>query len=474
MVYDETLKPLAIGQRDLRSDFPKDGWVEQDPILIWSTVIEACTDAIGMANIQPAQLSGIGITNQRETSIVWDAQSSEPVYNAIVWQDRRTADLCEQIRVDGMEDAIASQTGLVVDPYFSSTKLAWLLKKPHIRSLATKGRLRWGTVDSYLLWRLTGGRVHATDATNASRTQLFDINAQEWSNDLLEYFDIPRSVLPIVQDCVSPFGVALKEWLGYEIPILGVAGDQQSALVGQACFKPGMAKTTFGTGCFLIVNTGTERISSNSGLLSTVGYRIGGSTTYAMEGSIFNAGTAIQWLRDSLGLIEDSADTERIAERTKGDTKGVYVVPAFTGLGAPHWNAEARGLISGLTLDVGCDEIVSATLKSVGFQTTDLVGVLSSDGISISKMRVDGGMSQNRWFCQFLADITGIVVDRPMNVETTSAGVAILSLLGLGVFNNLNEASKSWSLDCSFSPKMDESQRHHETIQWQSAVQRSL
>ena len=372
-----------------------------------------------------------------------------------------------------MEELVAHQTGLVIDPYFSSTKLRWLLEHPVFQDLADQGNLRWGTVDSFLVWRLTDGRVHATDATNASRTQLFDINHNLWSEDLLEYFQIPRNVLPKVLNSKDSFGVADRKWFGHEIPILSAVGDQQAALIGQCCFESGMTKTTYGTGCFLIANTGTDRFDSTSGLLTTIAYRLDDLTTYGVEGSIFNAGTSVQWLRDKLHLLEDATESEHMALKTNGDTKGVFVVPAFTGLGAPHWMPHARALICGLTLDSGPEEIVTATLKSVGFQTADLLSAIQKDKIPLLKMRIDGGMVRNSWFCQFLADITKLTVDRPSVIETTAMGAAVLAFIGLGQFRNLAEVARKWSLDSSFQPAMDDNQRALELSGWSEAVRRT-
>ncbi len=474
VVYDEDLNPVGIGQRSLPSEFPKDGWVEQDANLIWQTVIDACREAIEDAEIQLHQLAGIGITNQRETSVLWDAYTSDPICKAIVWQDRRTTEACEKLKNEGLEEQIFQRTGLVVDPYFSSTKLAWLMDTQELRKQADENRVRWGTVDSFLLWRLTNGKIHATEATNASRTQLYDINLNEWSEELLDYFRIPASVLPHVRNSTGTFGIADKEWFGKEIPILGIAGDQQAALIGQACFEPGMAKATYGTGCFLIANTGEERRDSSNGLLTTIAYKLDCTTTYGIEGSIFNAGTAIQWLRDRLHCIEDSGSSEESARRTEGNTRGVYVVPAFTGLGAPHWNPDARGLICGLTLDSGIDEIVTATLKSVGYQSADLLQAVLDAGLALSRLRVDGGMARNEWFCQFLADVTGAVVDRPKNVETTSAGAAVLAWLGSGHISSLEQAAQQWQLDASFQPLLGEAARAEEMSQWHAAVSRAM
>ena len=474
IIFDEQLRQVGIGQEALESQYPHDGWVEQRPEEILQSTLRACRQAIADARIDSSQIAGIGITNQRETSIVWDAETSEPLGKAIVWQDRRTHDYCERLKEDGMAESISEQTGLVIDPYFSSTKLAWILDQSDHRRIADAGRLRWGTVDSYLMWRLTKGRVHVTDATNVSRTQLFDIRSNEWSTELLDYFRIPRSLLPRVMDCSGCFGVADSEWFGSSIPILGVAGDQQAALIGQACFQGGMAKSTYGTGCFLIVNTGRTKSELQSSLLGTIAYRLDGETFYGVEGSIFNAGTAIQWLRDQMGLVSESSETGEIARRTNGDTRGVFVVPAFTGLGAPYWNSSARGLICGLTRDAGIDEVVTATLKSVAFQTVDLLHEISADSVDLNRVRIDGGMAQNDWFCQFLSDITGLYVDRPQNTETTAVGAAVLAWLALGTISSLEDASKRWTLDRTFIPSMKQEQRKDEISQWAEAVRRAL
>ena len=472
IVYDNEGHIRGIGQCQLNSIYPHDGWVEQDPEDIWQTTIKAAREAIVDANIKPRQLSALGITNQRETTLVWDSETGEALANAIVWQDRRTTDICEEIVSDGFENQIACTTGLVVDPYFSATKLAWLLRQSCVRRSVAKGTLRFGTVDSFLIWRLTRGKSHATDATNASRTQLFDIASNIWSEELLEYFKVPTSVLPEVKDTIGEFGIADVKWFGSRIPILGVCGDQQSALIGQACFDTGMSKSTYGTGCFLITNTGAERVNSKAGLLTTIGYRIDGKTTYALEGSIFSAGTSIKWLRDKLHLIEDAAESEAAARRINGDTAGVAVVPAFTGLGAPHWKPDARGLISGLSLDSGIDEIVTATLKSVAHQTVDLFDVMRDEGFAPGTVRVDGGMAQNSWFCQFLADVSDLRVDRPRSTETTAFGAAMLALIGCGEVSSLEYVKSIWQCEHSFHPSMPAAAREGSLTEWQNALAR--
>ncbi len=477
IVFDATGRQVGAARRSFDQLFPREGWVEQDPELLWATVLAAGREAIAVSGVQPAAITAIGITNQRETTLVWDAASGEAVDNAIVWQDRRTAARCARARDDGIESELIDVTGLLVDPYFSSTKLEWLLHRPGRMAAATAGKLRFGTVDSFLVWRLTKGRVHLTDATNASRTQLFDIREQVWSPRLLDYFHVPMAMLPQVRDCIDDFGVADAQWFGAPMPILGIAGDQQAALIGQACFAPGQTKSTYGTGCFVIANTGAERPRSRARLLTTIGYRLGGVSTYAIEGSIFNAGVAIKWLRDKLGLIATAADTEAAARRTGGDTGGVFVVPAFTGLGAPHWRPGARALITGLTLDSGPDEIVTATLQSIAFQSADLLAAMTADGAPVAALRVDGGMVVNDWFCQFLADVTGVEVARPANIETAALGAGLLAAVGAGLYADLATASRAWNLDAPqrvFSPAASAAKRAAWLGDWRAAVERAL
>ena len=420
-----------------------------------------------------SDLGAIGITNQRETTLLWDRRTGACVHDAIVWQDRRTADRCARIRADGLEELVRRRTGLVVDPYFSATKLAWLLDTiPGLRSRAAAGGLCFGTVDTFLLWRLTGGAVHATDATNASRTMLFDIRRQRWDGELLRYFDIPVELLPEVRDSAGAFGATGKDWFGAPVPVTGIAGDQQAALVGQGCFAQGDCKVTCGTGCFAMANTGGRMLRSAGGLLTTVGYRVSGATTYALEGSVFVAGAAVKWLRDTLGVIATAAETGRIAKDTGADTHGVYVVPAFTGLGAPHWNPDARGTITGLTLDSGRDHIVTATLQSVAYQTADLLECMARDGAAVEKIRVDGGMAVNDWLCQFMADILAVPLARPPFVETTALGAATLAAFGAGLTSSLHE--RDWGTERSFTPAMPPEQRRALLKGWQSAVRQTL
>ncbi len=465
--------PQASAQQEFPQHFPQDGWVEHAPEDIWNSVLSVCREALAKAGLQAADVAAIGITNQRETTLVWDAVSGETIYPAIVWQDRRTADYCAVLKAAGHEADVAARTGLLIDPYFSATKIRWILDQvPGARERAERGELRFGTVDCFLLWRLSGGRAHRTDATNASRTLLFNIHAQQWDEALLKLFDIPRSLLPEVLDCAAEFGHAEAQLLGARIPVLGMAGDQQAALFGQACFAPGMVKSTYGTGCFMIQNTGDRPVASQNRLLTTVGYRLNGKVSYAVEGSIFVAGAAVQWLRDGIKLISHARESEALAEQT-GDACGVYLVPAFTGLGAPYWDPKARGAIFGLTRDTGIKEIVTAGLQSVCYQTRDLLEAMRRDGASApSALRVDGGMVVNNWVMQFLADILGVPVERPQVAETTALGVAYLAGLQLGLFTSLEEIASHWHREQRFEPRMLETHREQLYQGWLNAVRR--
>ncbi len=465
--------PQASAQQEFPQHFPQDGWVEHAPEDIWNSVLSVCREALAKAGLQAADVAAIGITNQRETTLVWDAVSGETIYPAIVWQDRRTADYCAVLKAAGHEADVAARTGLLIDPYFSATKIRWILDQvPGARERAERGELRFGTVDCFLLWRLSGGRAHRTDATNASRTLLFNIHAQQWDEALLKLFDIPRSLLPEVLDCAAEFGHAEAQLLGARIPVLGMAGDQQAALFGQACFAPGMVKSTYGTGCFMIQNTGDRPVASQNRLLTTVGYRLNGKVSYAVEGSIFVAGAAVQWLRDGIKLISHARESEALAEQT-GDACGVYLVPAFTGLGAPYWDPKARGAIFGLTRDTGIKEIVTAGLQSVCYQTRDLLEAMRRDGASApSALRVDGGMVVNNWVMQFLADILGVPVERPQVAETTALGVAYLAGLQLGLFTSLEEIASHWHREQRFEPRMPETHREQLYQGWLNAVRR--
>ncbi|WP_263138677.1 glycerol kinase GlpK [Pseudomonas sp. RIT-PI-AD] len=465
--------PVARSQREFKQYFPNDGWVEHDGEEIWQSTLAVCRDALAQQGLSAGDVAAIGITNQRETTLVWDAGSGELIHRAIVWQDRRTADYCAELKAAGHEAQVSAKTGLLIDPYFSATKLRWILQNvPGARERAERGELRFGTVDSFLLWRLTGGRSHRTDATNASRTLLFNIHTQAWDDELLALFEIPRSLLPEVLDCAADFGITEKALLGAAIPVLGMAGDQQAALVGQACFHPGMIKSTYGTGCFMIQNTGETPVVSKNRLLTTVGYRLGGRVAYAVEGSIFVAGAAVQWLRDGVKLINHARETEALAEQT-GHACGVYLVPAFTGLGAPYWDPKARGAIFGLTRDTGIKEIVTAGLQSVCYQTRDLLEAMRQDGaVPPRSLRVDGGMVENNWVMQFLADILGVTVERPEITETTALGVAYLAGLQAGLYRDLDEIASHWQRQQRFQPGMDTPQRDALYAGWLDAVVR--
>ena len=482
VMFDAAGRALASSQKPLRQIYPADGWVEHDPEEIWTAAVAVCRDVIAQTGGAEG-VAAIGITNQRETTVVWDQKTGKPVMNAIVWQDRRGAPLCDALRAAGHSEAIQKKTGLLIDSYFSASKLRWIFDAmPDVRAAAMRGELAFGTIDTFLLWRLTGGRVHATDATNASRTMLYDIHAGRWDGGLLDLFGVPPSVLPDVRDTAGDFGMSEAAVLGRAIPITALVGDQQGALVGQACFSPGMVKSTYGTGCFVLVNTGARALVSRNRLLTTIAYRLKGETTYALEGSIFNAGTVIQWLRDNAKMIGNAAESERLAVALDGDAGGtgapegtgrVYFVPAFTGLGAPHWNPDARGAILGLTRDSGIGHIVRAGLESVCYQTQDLLAALRQDGIAAPPaLRVDGGMTANNWLLQFLADMTQIPVERPAYGETTVLGAAFLAGLGQGLYASLDEIKAAWRLDFRAVPKMPAARRTALLDGWQDAVRR--
>ncbi|MBI3197068.1 MAG: glycerol kinase GlpK [Rhodospirillales bacterium] len=472
IVFDAAGRPVASAQKELPQIFPKPGWVEHDPEEIWSATVEVCRGALAKAKLQPTDLAGIGITNQRETTVVWDRATGKPIHNAIVWQDRRTAERCAELKKAGHEKAVADKTGLLLDPYFSGTKIEWILKHTAgARAAAEKGALAAGTIECFLLWRLTGGKVHASDATNASRTLLLDIRKGAWDPELMELLDVPASLLPRVVDCSGELGVTTADFLGAPVPVLGMAGDQQAATVGQACIKPGMVKTTYGTGCFALLNTGSMAVHSRHRLLTTIAYQLGGRRTYALEGSIFIAGAAVQWLRDGLGLIEKSGEVEALAARAR-EGHGVYLVPAFVGLGAPHWDPDARGAILGLTRDSGPAEIAAATLDSVCYQTRDLVDAMRGDGAQIDEMRVDGGMVVNDLLMQRLADTVGTPVERPKVIETTALGAAFLAGLQAGLWPSLEALSTTWALDRAFRPVEGAASRDRRYVGWQDAVRR--
>ncbi|HUV21496.1 MAG TPA: glycerol kinase GlpK [Gammaproteobacteria bacterium] len=470
MLFDKNGRAAFTAQREFTQHFPKGGWVEHDPEEIWSTTLEVVRQALDQASSKRRRIAAIGITNQRETTVVWDRASGKAIYNAIVWQDRRTAEFCDELRQQGHEAEVAAKTGLLLDPYFSGTKLNWILDNVSgARARAAKGELAFGTIDSFLIWRLTGGESHVTDATNASRTLLFNIHQQCWDSELLELLAVPESLLPEVLDCAADFGTTSKDLLGVGIPIAGVAGDQQAALVGQACFEPGMLKSTYGTGCFMILNTGAQALASSNKLLTTVGYRLNGKTTYALEGSIFVAGAAVQWLRDGLGIITSAEQTEALAASLDSN-HGVYLVPAFTGLGAPHWDPDARGAIFGITRDTGPAQLVRATLESVCYQTFDLLEAQRRDGLTPTRLRVDGGMVQNNWLCQFLADLLGIVVERPAQTETTALGAAYLAGLQTGIFTSLDDIAGRWQADREFASSLEKSAASLLLADWHEAV----
>ncbi|MGI9322689.1 MAG: glycerol kinase GlpK [Pseudomonadales bacterium] len=470
IVFNEAGEALHTAQQEFRQIFPEDGWVEHDAEEIWATTVQVIKAALAKAKLAPADIAGVGITNQRETTILWDKHTGAPIHNAIVWQDRRTADFCRELADEGLEPWFNARTGLLLDPYFSATKVKWLLD--HVegaRAKADAGELLFGTVDCFLLWRLTRGQAHKTDATNASRTMLFNIHEQTWDKDILERLNIPASLLPQVEDCSADFGQVDAGLFGGSMPVYGIAGDQQAALIGQGCFAPGMTKSTYGTGCFVIMNTGAEAVASGHKLLTTVGYRLDGEVTYGLEGSIFIAGAAVQWLRDGLKLIQHAAETQHIAENHPL-SHGVYLVPAFTGLGAPYWDPNARGAIFGLTRDTGINDLVVATLESVCFQTKDLLSAMQQDGAVPTMLRIDGGMVANDWFSQHLADILQVQVDRPRVIETTALGVAYLAGLKAGVYSDKNAIADAWQLERSFKPQMLPEDSLSRYQGWQASV----
>jgi len=472
VIFDLKGNPVASAQQEFKQYFPNNGWVEHDANEIWQSSLDTSRQAIENAGISTGDILGIGIANQRETTILWDRATGEPIANAIVWQDRRTADYCEQLRQQGLELTVQNKTGLLLDPYFSATKVRWLLDSiPGARKRAEAGELAFGTVDSFLLWKLSHGKSHYTDATNASRTLLFNIHEQCWDDELLELFDIPKQILPEVKDCTAEFGFSDASLFGEPLPILGIAGDQQAALIGQGCFDAGMAKSTYGTGCFFMLNTGTAALPSQNRLLTTVAYRLNGVTHYALEGSIFIAGAAVQWLRDGLHLINNAEETEALAKQTDSN-HGVYLVPAFTGLGAPYWDPEARGAMFGLTRDTGIKELVTAGLESVCYQTKDLQKAMEADGQRPTNLRVDGGMTKNNWVLQSLADILNATIDRPSCVETTALGAAYLVALQAGVFKSTDDIQALWQLDQRFEPNLNKSERDRRYKGWLDAVSR--
>lgn len=472
VIFDAAAAVVASAQQEFPQEYPKPGWVEHDPEEIWSSVVNVTKKALADSGAGAGEIAAIGITNQRETTLVWDRETGRCVHNAIVWQDRRTADYCRARKDEGVEESVTAKTGLRLDPYFSATKLAWILDNvTNARRMANDGKLAFGTVDCFLLWRLTGGQVHATDATNASRTMLFNIHTQEWDEELLELFDIPASLLPEVKDSACEYGSTDTGLLGESIPVCGIAGDQQAALIGQAGFETGVTKSTYGTGCFVIANTGEKALESKNKLLTTIAYRLNGVATYGIEGSIFVAGSAMQWLRDQLGIIGSAGDSAAIAS-AGGIVDHVHVVPAFAGLGAPYWDPDARAAILGLSRDSGIDEIVTATLQAVAYQTKDLINAMADDGIQPNIIRVDGGMVANDWFLQFLSDILNLTVERPRNVESTVLGAAYLAGLTCGIFSSTGDVQKLWCREALFEPSMQDDRRERLYRGWLDAVAR--
>lgn len=470
IVFDEAMEVVATSQQDLRQIYPSGGWVEHDAKEIWRATLHTTREALSAAAERGFAAQALGITNQRETVVVWDRETGEPIHNAIVWQDRRTAPQCDRLRADGAEAMIAERTGLLLDPYFSATKIAWLLDNVDgARAAAEQGRLACGTIDSFLLCRLTGGKVHATDVTNASRTSLFNIRTMAWDEDLLALFGIPAGILPEVRDCDAEFGMAQLAGRDATIPIRGIAGDQQAALIGQQCFVPGEAKATYGTGAFILLNTGAEIVRSEHRLISTVAYRLGGELAYALEGSIFIAGAGMQWLRDGLGLMDDSAQSEALARSLEEGTD-IAFVPALTGLGAPHWLPDARGAIFGISRATGPAQIATAMLESVGYQTADLMTAMASDGMEAGTMRVDGGMARNDWMCQFLADILDVPIERPANLETTAVGAAYIAGRATGLIDAEFRPAREGGEAARFTPAMDAEVRKAKLARWQDAV----
>lgn len=476
VIFDHESKIISIAQKEFTQIYPKAGWVEHNPMELWATQSGVCSEVMEKAGIKPEEIAGIGIANQRETTVIWDVDTGKPIYNAIVWQCRRTAEICDELKAKGLSDTIKDKTGLVIDAYFSATKIKWILDNVEVaRIRAEEGKLRFGTIDTWILWNLTRGKVHVTDYSNASRTMIYNINTLEWDEDILEWLDIPKSMLPEVKNSSEIYGYTDENtYGGAMIPISGIAGDQQSALFGQACFYPGMVKNTYGTGCFVLMNIGEELSKSKSGLLTTIAWGIGDKVTYALEGSVFNAGSAIQWLRDELKLLYDAPMSEYYAKKVDS-TEGVYVVPAFTGLGAPYWDMYARGGIFGITRGTKREHIVRATLESLAYQSTDVITAMEEDsGINIEKLRVDGGAAANDFIMQFQADIMDVTVERPEIIETTALGVAYLAGLAVEFWKDMDEIAKDYSLDKVFKANMEPSIREEKYKYWKKAVERTM
>ena len=476
VIFDKSYEIVSIGQREFTQFFPNSGWVEHDPEEIWMSTLESCRNAIKESKIESNQIQAIGITNQRETTVVWDKETGKPIYNAIVWQDRRTSDQCQNLKDLGHESLVSQKTGLLLDPYFCATKIAWILDNVEgARIKANDGKLLFGTIDCFLMWRLSNHKIHSTDATNACRTLLYNIHDGCWDEDLLELFNVPASMLPEVCDNAADFGKVDESIFGSEIQISASIGDQPSALVGQACFQPGMVKSTYGTGCFVLINTGYEPVKSNNKLLTTLAFQINGKTCYALEGSIFVAGAAVQWLRDGLKFIESAEQSESLAMKAD-ESQDVYLVPAFVGLGAPYWDPNCRGALFGMTRNTGPAEITKAALESVCYQTSDLLSAISNDlgDNKLSSIRVDGGMAASNWTMQMLSDLLRLPVDRPKNLETTALGAAYLAGMQVGFYPSMDEFSESWQSESQFNSKMTEDLRERKLAGWKDAVKRTL
>ena len=476
VIFDENYEIVSIGQREFTQFFPDSGWVEHDLEEIWTSTLESCKSAIKESKIEPNQIEAIGITNQRETTVVWDKGTGKSIYNAIVWQDRRTSDQCQSLKDLGHENLVTQKTGLLLDPYFCATKIAWILDNVEgAREKANEGQLLFGTIDSFLMWRLSNKKVHSTDATNACRTLLYNIHDGCWDQELLDLFNVPASMLPAVYDNAADFGKVDESIFGLEIPIAASIGDQPSALVGQACFQPGMVKSTYGTGCFVLINTGFKPVKSNNKLLTTLAFQVSGKTCYALEGSIFIAGAAVQWLRDGLKFIDSAEQSETLAMQAD-ESQHVYLVPAFVGLGAPYWDPDCRGALFGMTRNTGPAEITKATLESVCYQTSDLLNAISKDlGESkLSAIRVDGGMAASNWTMQMLSDLVELPVDRPKNLETTALGAAYLAGMQVGFYPSMDEFSETWQSESQFNSKMTNDQRQRKLSGWEDAVKRTL
>ncbi len=476
VIFDKNYEIVSIGQKEFTQFFPDSGWVEHDPEEIWMSTLESCHSALKESKIDPSQIRAVGITNQRETTVVWDKDTGKPIYNAIVWQDRRTSDQCQNLKDLGHESLVNEKTGLLLDPYFCATKIAWILDNvSEARQKANEGQLLFGTIDCFLMWRLSNQQIHSTDATNACRTMLYNIHDGCWDEDLLKLFNIPSSMLPKVCDNAADFGKVDESIFGSEIPITASIGDQPSALVGQACFQPGMVKSTYGTGCFVLINTGYEPVKSNNKLLTTLAFQVNGKTCYALEGSIFVAGAAVQWLRDGLKFIESAQESESLAMQAD-DSQDVYLVPAFVGLGAPYWDPDCRGALFGMTRNTGPAEITKATLESVCYQTSDLLSAIAKDlgEGKLSAIRVDGGMAASNWTMQMLSDLVELPVDRPKNLETTALGAAYLAGMQIGFYPSMSDFSDSWQSDSQFNSKMTSDSRERKLAGWKDAVKRTL